>query len=98
MVTIKAGTPSHHGKLSWLAGILPRTRWAVSIFYCTLADAEREAVEGVAKRQGDNRPKRGLVPVKRLELACKWFVQQKDAWSCRRIPMQVQLPKYSVTT
>lgn len=61
MVTIKAGTPSHHGKLSWLAGILPRTRWAVSIFYCTLADAEREAVEGVG-RSGQQRDRATIGP------------------------------------
>ena len=88
------------GKLSW------RSRWAVSICYGTLAGAEREAKEGVeqmrgAKRTGDTRPKTGLIPVKRLELARRWlvaFLQQKEAWRCRKIPMQVVLPKYAITT
>ena len=29
------------GRLSWVAGILPRTRWAVSIMYAVIADTKR---------------------------------------------------------
>ena len=54
-----------------------------------------------AKREGDTRPKPGLVPVKRLELARRWllaFLQQMEALRCRKLPMQVVLPKYAITT
>jgi hypothetical protein len=103
MVTIKAGTPSHHGQVVLACRDLAEdTLGGIDLLLHLGRRGTRSCRRGgkirAAKRQGDNRPKRGLVPVKRLELACKWFVQQKDAWSCRRIPMQVQLPKYSVTT
>ncbi len=30
------------GKMSWAAGVVPRSRWTVSIFYAVLTDAESE--------------------------------------------------------
>lgn len=94
------------GKLSWIAGILPRSRWAVSSFYAALADVEQESkddeeVERAEKRQGDQRPKRGLIAVKRVELARRWltaYLQQDEAWRCRKIPLVVQTPQWAVTT
>eukprot|EP00435_Cladocopium_sp_Y103_P012061 s4633_g3.t1 len=32
------------GKLSWIAGIIPRMRWGVSTFYAVLSDAEKDLV------------------------------------------------------
>ena len=51
------------GKLSWIAGTLPRSWWAVSSFYAALADVVQEAkddkeAERAEKRQGDQRPHR----------------------------------------
>ena len=41
------------GRLSWVAGILPRTRWAVSIMYAVIADVKRaeedEQQEGITE-------------------------------------------------
>ena len=34
------------GKLSWISGILPRTRWCTSVFYRVLAAAEQEWLLG----------------------------------------------------
>lgn len=64
------------GRLSWAAGILPRTRWAVSIMYAVIADTKRDEDEERrrASRRKDQRPKFGLVSVKRLELPRRWFV------------------------
>ena len=64
------------GRLSWVAGILPRARWAVSIMYAVVADTKRaeEEEKKRATRRADQRPKLGLVSVKRLELPRRWFV------------------------
>ena len=64
------------GRLSWIAGILPRTRWAVSIMYAVLGDAKRSENEERqrASKRVDQRPKVGLIAVKRLELPRRWFV------------------------
>ena len=65
------------GRLSWIAGILPRTRWAVSIMYAVLSDAKRSENEEKkrATKRADQRPKVGLIAVKRLELPRRWFVR-----------------------
>ena len=67
------------GRLSWIAGVLPRCRWAVSIMYSVIASAEKDAkdgteVERAAKRGRDQRPKPHLVPVKRFLLPKHWFM------------------------
>ena len=51
------------GRLSWIAGILPRTRWAVSIMYAVLGDAKRSEDEERqrATKRVDQRPKVGLI-------------------------------------
>ena len=59
------------GKLSWLAGVLPRTRWILRVFYAVMTDREHEVKSGAEdERRGhrkDPRPKEGLFVVKRLE-------------------------------
>ena len=59
------------GKLSWLSGVLPRTRWMLRVFYAVLAQREAEVRGGLeeARRQTrtDSRNKEHLFVVKRLE-------------------------------
>lgn len=66
------------GRLSWVAGILPRLRWAVSVLFAVLKDAgddERSgAEEERAQRRQDQRPKFGLVAVKRFGATLRWLV------------------------
>ena len=67
------------GKLSWISGILPRTRWCTSVFYRVLAAAEQEAASGQetqrAMNREDQRDKSGLVAVKRLGAALMWIAK-----------------------
>ena len=53
------------GRLSWVAGILPRARWAVSVMYAVVADTKRAEDEEKkrATKRVDQRPKIGLVSV-----------------------------------
>lgn len=67
------GVKSTTGKLSWIAGIIPRCRWAVSILYGVIANHERDVASGAEARRAasreDTREKPGLVPAKRMRLA-----------------------------
>ena len=66
------------GRLSWVAGILPRLRWAVSVLFAVLQDAEEDERTGAederAQKRQDNRPKYGLVAVKRFGATVKWLI------------------------
>jgi hypothetical protein len=66
------------GKLSWVAGILPRLRWAVSVLFAVLKDAEEDertgAEEERAQHRADKRPKYGLVAVKRFGGTIRWIL------------------------
>ena len=66
------------GRLSWVAGILPRCRWAVSIMYATVAAVERDGLSGAeaarATQRVDKRDKSHLVAVSRFQLARVWFM------------------------
>eukprot|EP00438_Fugacium_kawagutii_P003234 Skav228677 [mRNA] locus=scaffold3331:11275:11961:+ [translate_table: standard] len=78
MVSLKA-VRAATGRLSWVAGILPRCRWAVSIMYAVVAAVDADVRSGeewvrAAKRDSDQRPKIGLVPVNRIALPLEWFV------------------------
>ena len=72
MVGIKS-LKSTTGKLSWIAGIIPCCRWAVSILYGVIANHERDVASGVEARRAasreDTRDKSGLIPAKRMRLA-----------------------------
>ena len=50
MVSLKS-LKSTTGKLSWIAGIIPRCRWAVSILYGVIADHERDVASGAEARR-----------------------------------------------
>lgn len=91
------------GRLSWVAGILPRTRWAVSIMYAVIADTKRDEDQERkrASKRADQRPKFGLVSVKRLELPRRWFVtlfKDPEALALRSEPMEELLPDYAIVT
>ena len=69
------------GRLSWAAGVVPRIRWVVSVFYAVISGAEREEKEQKDREKpkgGDGRPKTGLVHVKRLGFALQWLVEMLD--------------------
>lgn len=72
MVGVKS-LKSTTGKLSWIVGIIPRCRWAVSILYGVIANHERDVASGAEARRAasreDTRDKSGLVPAKRMRLA-----------------------------
>ena len=67
------------GKLSWVAGILTRIRWTVSILYAVLAETEKEQRDGTeeqrAAKREDSRPKVGLLPTKRLGGVHHWLLK-----------------------
>ena len=93
------------GRLSWLAGILPRCRWCVTIMYGIMASVEHDMKSGeelrrAAKRR-DTRPKEGLVPVKRMALPQMWFLRlldEPDKLLIRTISLVPQQPHYVITT
>ena len=61
------------GKVSWLSGVLLRTKWILRVFYAVLTEREKEISSGQeeAWRRGrsDSRNKEHLFPIKRLERA-----------------------------
>ena len=65
------------GKASWLAGILPRAKWTVSILYGVLKQVEADEQEGKEesrrRARADNRSKKGLFAVKRIGAARQWL-------------------------
>jgi hypothetical protein len=79
------------GRLSWVAGILPRLRWAVSVFFAVLRDAEEDERTGLederALNRKDRRPKYGLVAVKRFGATLRWLIaalSRVDRFTLRR--------------
>ena len=70
------------GRLSWAAGVLPRSRWAVSICYAVIASvaAERQARRGEPRSEPHAKGRRShsLVHTKRVKLALEWTV---SLWS-----------------
>ena len=93
------------GKLSWVAGIVPRLRWAVSILYAVVADVEATESKGIeverTMRRSDQRPKLGLVPVKRFELARSWLetvFQSSSQWLTRNEDLEEEHPEFMIVT
>ena len=66
------------GKTSWMAGILPRTRWVVSVFYkvlhTRLADIQSGAEERRRASRQDTRTKDNFFNVAQLEQARCWLI------------------------
>ena len=91
------------GKLSWIAGILTRSRWCVSICYAvmtsTMAD-EREEVRRAQSRP-DSRPKLGMVVAKRLELPRRWFLkmfEEPEKLAIRKEPLGIVPASFAIIT
>ena len=65
------------GRISWLSGLLPRTRWVVSVFYKVLhqrlGDIQSGAEDLRRANRDDDRPKEHLFHVKQLEQPLKWL-------------------------
>ena len=94
------------GRLSWMAGILTRMRWAVSIFYGVVAAAEKDAKQGIeheraSKRPKNQRPKDGLVAVSRVELPRAWLAHllaKSDQLVLRVGPLYPIFPDLAIVT
>ena len=93
------------GKLSWMAGIIPRMRWAVTVMYAVLADAERDEKEGKeerrAEKRDDKRRKKGLVAVKRLGATRSWLMRMfsyQDAFMLRTVKLREDEPTWALIT
>ena len=92
------------GRLSWIAGILPRLRWAVSMFYGTLYAVLREDPSVEEKRaadRSDKRVKKRLIPVKRLGVAITWLklaLEDSRKLMVRRIPLDTNKTRWAITT
>ncbi len=89
------------GRLSWAAGIVPRSRWAVSIFYGVVTDALRAQQSGVemARQQARKyrRDKSHLVAVSRLGLALHWaakFWAHENLWT-RRLALKPEVSLFT---
>ncbi len=39
------------GRLFWMAGVMPRTRWVVSVVYATLVPAKRDLLHGTEEKR-----------------------------------------------
>lgn len=93
------------GKLSWIAGIIPRCRWAVSVLYGVIADHKRDVASGAEARRAasreDTRDKSGMVHTKRVLLAKEWLLNVKletrEIWRARRVPLIEEAPKFALT-
>ena len=93
------------GKLSWLAGVLPRCRWCVTIMYAVMASVEHDQRSGEearrAEKRADTRTKEGLVACKRLALPQMWFLRllaEPDKLMTRSISLTPRQPHYVITT
>ena len=103
LVPLKA-VVSLAGRLSWIAGLLPRLRWAVRVIYAVVAQTRRDELSGAERRRAqsraDTRVKRGLVASKRLALPARWlrFVlgPANGAPLVRRAPWDLGAPTLGV--
>ena len=92
------------GKLAWVAGIAPRVRWVVSTVYGVLTAAEMEQdqeEERAKRRRGDQRPKKGLVALKRLGTSLPWLtaaMEKPEVFLLRREPLVEVQPKWGIVT
>ena len=64
------------GKLSWLAGILPRSRWAVSMLYAVVASVEKDIKLGLEAQRAARRDDQRLKP----QLVCR-----SSDWNCHEL-------------
>ena len=95
------------GKLSWMAGIVHRLRWAVSVMYAVITDVQQDlrdnTEEGRAKRRkGDQREKPQLVHVKRLGSVLPWLIEMvrrcRERSTIRVEPLEEPEVNYGIVT
>lgn len=92
------------GKLSWIAGIVPRLRWTVTALYAVLTKVlqeEGQEEERAKKRAKDQRPKVGLVAVKRMGTALPWLeaaFESPEHMLIRQEPLEEKEPVWGVVT
>ena len=71
------------GKVAWLAGILPKARWVVAVFYkvlhTRLADVKEGKEEARRQSRKDSRDKSNMFHIKQLEQARLWMVAYLDS-------------------
>ena len=64
------------GRLSWVAGVVPRLRWAVNVVYAVISAVDKDVNDGVEEmrrnNRRDNRNKAALVATKRCSVALRW--------------------------
>ena len=67
------------GRMSWIAGVLPRLRWTVNVLYATLSEVEKDQRDGTearrAQSRSDPREKPGLFHIKRLGGIQFWLLK-----------------------
>eukprot|EP00435_Cladocopium_sp_Y103_P007558 s2194_g2.t1 len=94
------------GRISWVSGILPRTRWVVAIFYKVLHERLHDIASGAEEQRraqrSDGRNKDGLFPVKQLEQPRAWLVkylQVAMSKPVRKLKLDVaKYPKATIVT
>ena len=71
------------GRITWLAGILPRARWAVRVLYGSLHDRLHEVEAGLeaarAAQREDKRDKSNMIHANRFEHVRKWLIKFIEA-------------------
>ena len=71
------------GKVAWLAGILPKARWVVAVFYkvlhTRLADVKEGKEEARRQSRKDSSDKSNMFHIKQLEQARLWMVAYLDS-------------------
>eukprot|EP00435_Cladocopium_sp_Y103_P073963 s637_g46.t1 len=92
------------GRLSWIAGIIPRIRWTVTVMYAVLTAALKEEEtepERAKKRTGDQRSKIGLVATKRLGITVPWLrtlFEKPELLLIRQEALEEKPPSWGVVT
>ena len=93
------------GKLSWMAGVIPRMRWIVNVGYATLLSSAEDTVEKEIERAQmramDKRVKVKLIHLKRLGPALPWLeaaLDQPAHWLIRHHSLNDTPTLWGVTT
>eukprot|EP00435_Cladocopium_sp_Y103_P027534 s576_g6.t2 len=87
------------GKTSWMSGLLPRTRWTVSVFYrvmySRLEDIETGTEERRRANRQDTRSKDHFFAVKQVEQPRKWLISYLEEALCKPSrKLRLDLSKY----
>eukprot|EP00435_Cladocopium_sp_Y103_P022748 s4373_g5.t1 len=86
------------GKASWMSGLLPRTRWTVSVLYiesCTPAWRTSSRARRTAGEQADQTPGARLFPVKQVEQPRRWLISYLEEALCKPSrKLRLDLGKY----